>query len=283
MRYCLLLLAGCLLMGLAPAIALADGWPQRRGHGYYKLGYQMVRASELYQSDGRRMDIPTLGAYTISFYGEYGVTDRTTVLAYVPFIERITLNRQVGRETAFEFFEGDAITHIADPEVGVRVGLLQHGAAVVSASVRLGIPLGEEAQPNGLNTGDGEWNQIGALEAGYSFYPVPAYLGASVGYNNHTQGFSDEVMYALEGGYTFAGAVTIIARLRGVESLDNGDAGVRGGMGVNANNQRYLAYGAEVIYALTDTYGLSLGATSATRAQNVLAAPAFSAGVWLSL
>ena len=127
--YTLALLMGVLLL-VQPA--QADGWLQIRGRGYYKVGYRMVRATHYYEPNGNRIQIPTLGDYTVSFYGEYGLTDGITVLAYVPFFERITLNQQVGRTSGFVFSEGDAESGLADAIVGVRIGLVQHGATVLS-------------------------------------------------------------------------------------------------------------------------------------------------------
>ena len=99
--------------------AHADGWPQKRGRGYYKVGYRMVRATQYYEPNGNLIRIPTLGDYTFSFYGEYGLTDGITVLAYVPFFERITLNRQVGRTSGFVFSEGDAVAMPVHRHVGL--------------------------------------------------------------------------------------------------------------------------------------------------------------------
>ena len=261
--------------------ALADAWPQRRGHGYYKIGFRMLRATHYYEPNGNRIPIPTLGDYTVSFYGEYGLTNRITIVAYVPFYERITLNEQIGRNSGFVFSEGDAVSGIADPIIGARIGLAQFGATVVSASLRLGLPLGNDDQPNGLLTGDGELNQTVALEVGHSFYPRPVYAKASVGFNQRVKGYSDEIVYAVEAGYTVADRFTIAARLRGVEPLRNGDPNVGGRRGLNGNDQRYLAYGAEITYTHRGAYGLSLGVEGATRAQNVLSAPAFSVGLFV--
>ena len=180
----------------------ADAWPQPRGHGYYKIGFRMLRATHFYEPNGNRIRIPTVGDYTVSFYGEYGLTDRITLVAYVPFYERITLNRQVGRNSGFVFSEGDVVNGIADPIISARIGLAQFGGTVVSASLRLGLPLGNADQPNGLLTGDGELNQTVALEAGHSFYPAPVYAKASFGFNQRMKGFSDEIVYAVEAGYT---------------------------------------------------------------------------------
>ena len=270
-----------LLMLLLARPAFADGWPQRRGHGYYKIGFRMVRATHYYEPNGNRIGIPTLGDYTVSFYGEYGITDRITAIAYVPFFERITLNEQVGRNSGFVFSEGDAVNGIADPIIGARIGLAKVGATVVSASLRLGLPLGNDDQPNGLLTGDGELNQLVSLEAGHSFYPRPAYASASVGFHQRMKGFSDEIAYTLEAGYTVADRFTITARMRGIEPLRNGDPNVGGQRGLNGNDQRYLAYGAEFTYTHRGSYGLSLGFEGATRAQNVLSGTAFSVGLFV--
>ncbi len=269
-----------LVMLLTAQPTLADGWPQRRGGGYYKIGFRMLQATQYYEPNGNKIRIPTLGDYTLSFYGEYGITDRITAIAYVPFYERITLNRQVGRESGFVFTEGDAVSGIADPIIGARIGLAQFGGTVLSASLRLGLPLGNSSQPNGLVTGDGELNQTVSLEAGHSFYPIPAYASASVGFNQRLEGFSDEIVYALEAGYTVADRFTITGRVRGVETLRNGDA-VGGQRGLNGNDQRYLAYGVEATYTHRNAYGLTLGVEGATRAQNVLSAPAFSMGLFI--
>lgn len=272
---------GFALFLLLPAVSVyADGWPQRQGHGYYKLGVYTLRATHYYEPGGNRIAIPTVGDYTFSFYGEYGLTDRLTAIAYVPF-QRITLNRQVGRESGFVFSEGDATTGLADPFVGARFGLLQFGGTVVSAGLKLGIPLGTKDQTNGLNTGDGELNQLITLETGHSFYPMPAYAVVTTGFNQRSGGFSDEFTYSLEAGYTVANAWTIIGRVQGLESFQNGDASAGGQLGFAGNDQRYLLYGMELAYTRNDRYGVTFGVQNATRAQNVLSAPAFSFGLFL--
>ena len=245
---------------------LAGPWPQRKRHGFYKLGFGFVQANRYYEPNGNLITIPTLADYTTSFYGEYGLTDRLTGIAYIPLVQRITLNKQVGRETGTVFFEGAEKTGLADADLGVRYGLLQKGNTVVSASLMLGIPIGDNQQENGLFTGDGEFNQHLSIGVGHSFYPAPAYVTVEAGYNNRTQGFSDEFRFSAEAGYTIKNKVTVIARTRGLESLKNGDDSVMGGMGgLSGNNQRYLTYGGEVLYSITSTVGVSFSVEGATR------------------
>jgi len=51
--------------------------------------------------------------------------------------------------------------------------------------------------------------------------------------------------------------------------------------GLFANNQSYLSYGPEFSYIINETFGMSAGIESATQAENVLSAPAFSFGVFI--
>lgn len=124
----------------------AGGWTQPRGHGFYKLSEQLVRATSFYELNGNQLAIPTLSTYTTSVYGEYGLTDRLTLICYMPFVQRITLNKQVGSVNNFVFFPGDAKTGIADSDVGVRIGLLSAGRTVLSTQIMFGLPLGDDRQ-----------------------------------------------------------------------------------------------------------------------------------------
>ena len=261
--------------------ASAGAWTQAKGSGFYKLGSQMTRGTEFSEMSGHSMIIPTLADYTVSLYGEYGLRDDLTVIGYLPFLKRITLNKQVGRPSRFVYFEGDDVTGTGDAQLGVRYRLAQAGATVVSATLTLGLPIGDDTQRNGLLTGDGEANQILALQVGHSLYPVPAYANTDLGYNNRVSGFSDELLYAVEVGYTM-GKVTAILRVRGIESRENGDEGVGGGMGgLYANNQSFLTYGPELIYDVSQRMGIAISAANTAREKNALSEPVFAFGVFV--
>jgi len=266
---------------LAVFDANAGAWTQKRGRGYYELKFQLIRANRFYEPDGRIITIPTLAEYTAGFYGEYGLNDWLTIFGNVPY-KRVTLNRQFGGRTGFVFFPGDSVSGIADIDLGIRVGLLRNGPTVVSAGLQLGLPIGDDAQENGLLTGDGEFNQFISMQLGHSFYPRPLYFTGEAGFNNRTKGFSDEFRYEAELGYSLHSRLTLNFKINGVESFKNGDDAVRGGTGgLYANNQSYLAYGPGVFYSFYKNLGVNTRAAFATRGQNVLARPAFFFGIFL--
>lgn len=276
-----IVLISLVMCSLCVSEAQAGAWTQKRGRGFYKLEGRFIYAQRFFEPDGKIIDIPTLSDYTTSFYGEYGLSHRVTLIAYVPFYKRIALNRQIGEPSGFVYFAGDSVSGFADSDVGVRFGLKQNRATVLSTRVMFGLPLGKDEQQNGLLTGDGEFNQLLALELGHSFYPLPLYFSGELGFNNRTQGFSDELRYAAELGYTFWGNATLAMKFVGVASLKNGADNVRGGMGgLYANNVSYLALGPSLFLQLNKNVGVTAGIDGATYGQNVLAAPSYSLGIY---
>jgi hypothetical protein len=263
------------------SFALAGGWTQKEGTGFYKLGFEYIRAKNFYEPSGNRVPITPLGDYTVSLYGEFGITDWLTGVGYIPFYKQNTLDKVVGQPSGRVYFEGDRASGFADPDIGVRIALIRNTPIVLSAGVSFGIPIGDSKQANGLLSGDGEFNQAVSLQGGYSLYPIPAYATAQVGFNNRTRGFSDEFQYAAQIGYTLDELFTFAVNMQGVESLKNGDDAVIGGMnGIYTNNQSYLEFGGEVSYHITQAYGVSLGAYTATHGRNALSAPKFTVAVF---
>jgi len=259
----------------------AGAWTQKAGQGFYKLEGRFIHARRFFEPNGKLIDIPALSDYTTSFYGEYGLSERFTLVAHVPFYKRIALNRQIGKSSGFVYFAGDSISGFADSDAGFRFGLEQNGPTVLSARVMLGLPLGKEEQRSGLLTGDGEFNQLLALELGHSFYPLPMYFSGEAGFNNRTKGFSDEFRYAAELGYTFWNDVTLMMKFTGVASLKNGEDNIRSGMGgLYGNNVSYLALGPSLFYQFNKNFGVIAGVDGATYGQNVLASPSYSLGVY---
>lgn len=268
-----------ILLLLIPTIAIAGGWTQKTDHGYFKIGGRLLRAPERYDSTGRRMDIPTYGDFTMSLYGEYGFTNWFTVVASVPVVKRVTINRQVSNRTGLELTAGAERTNVGDIDLGGRFGILQQGNTVLAAQVTLGLPTGNATATDGTATGDGEFNQLLALQVGHSFHPVPLYATADVSINNRTKGFARQWMLGAELGWNISSDLLVLGRIQGVGSL--GSSQLAESSIAFASNQRYLVYGIEANMQLTTLVGVAAGIESATWARNTLAAPTFSFGVFL--
>ncbi len=256
------------------AAAHAGGWTQPKGKGYFKLSEQITRAESLYHADGTTTDIPTVSGYTTSFYGEFGLVDRVTLVGYMPVYTRFTAD-----------VEGvDNTSGIGDWDVGIRIGLLTGGPTVVSLQALAGLPLGDSGNEFVLWSGDGEFNQHISLQVGHSLYPAPAYLKAEIGYNNrqssdnHDDNYADELRYSLKAGYTVGEKLGISVWLNGVQALDRADDEFH-----PRNDIAYLSFGPQLDFYVAPNAGITASVSRFTRAHNLLDAPTWEFGVFLKL
>ncbi len=272
-----------LLLGSSVSYA-GGGWPQKKGHGYFKVGFWWLRSDRYFAPNGEIIDIATAGIHTASIYGEYGITDRLTGVIYFPFFSRATLNKQVSGATGDLLVDGDAVNSLGDTDISIKYGLLQNTPVVVSASLTLGLPLGNEAggDTQVLQTGDGEFNQMISIEASRSFPSIGAYATVLVGYNNRTKSFSDEFRYGVEAGVTVKN-FTLLGRLYGVESLQNGSDEEAPSNGIFSNNIEYTSFTPELIYTYKEKYGLTASVGTAFSGRRVLASPSYSFGLFMKL
>jgi hypothetical protein len=265
----------------APAV-FALGWPQRKGHGFFKLDFSTIRARQFFGMDGNIYDIngagTILGNYTTSFYGEYGLTKRLTAIAYVPFLVRNTVNEGVGAITGEVLQPGLENTAFGDTDLGLRYGFLQKGPWVLSATAMIGIPSGDYKNADLLYTGDGEFNQMLQLEWGYG--AARWYATGYVGVNNRTKDFSEEFRYHAEFGYWLMKSTLLAAvKFAGVESFNNGNP-TGSGNGLFSNNVEYASPQLSLTYEHKQKWGLTAQIAGAMSGRNALASPAISVGVY---
>ncbi|MEL7160564.1 MAG: hypothetical protein AAFN92_07385, partial [Bacteroidota bacterium] len=265
-------------------------WPQPKGKGYFKLYEWWTSFDEHFTSNGEIDPNATLGIYNTSFYAEYGLTDRLTGVVNLPLFSRSTINAQISGTRGNVITPGDAINGIGDTDLRLRYALSKLGASFpLAVSLTLGLPLGEDAggEQGNLQTGDGEFNQILALEAGHSIAlggNAAGYVSADLGFNNRSGGFSDEIRFGLEGGVgLLERRLWLIGRMIGSESLFNGEPNAGSTTtSIFSNNAEYLSLGGEVNFYLSDKIGVSAGVAGAVSGRIIAAAPAFSLGIFVN-
>lgn len=255
------------------------GWINQKTAGYFKLSQNVIRAPQFFDSEGTIIDIPTISLYTTSIYAEYGLSDKFTGILYAPFFVRSTLNR-IKLQQSGDVNPGDQINSIGDINVGLKYGFFQDKPVVMAASLTLGIPSG--SSDSFLQTGDGEFNQLFKIEASHSIKNTPFYATAIVGFNNRTNDFSDEFHWGGEVGGVWDNFIGIM-KIYAVESLFNGDAGANGSNGVFANNTEFFSFTPELVYLINDSWGVSGAGGFALSGKQILAAPNWSIGVFLSI
>ncbi|AXT61044.1 hypothetical protein D1816_12025 [Aquimarina sp. AD10] len=264
-------------------------WVKGKKKGYYKLSAWSLVADQHYTDTGNIDPNATRGLFNLSFYGEYGITNKLDIIAYVPFFSRTYQNDQVSGTTGEVILEGEDLNSIGDSDIGLRYSIVQHNKLALSASLKLGLPIGEDTggSDGSFQTGDGEFNQLLQLDLGIPIIlkEIPLYIKTFLGFNNRTQNFSDELHFGGEVGISFwKNKIWLIGRLSTVQSLQNGDRSAQSSQGsIFANNIEYTSLGGEIAYYITKKIGLSFSYTSTIDGRIVYANPALSGGIFIDI
>ncbi|WP_010135278.1 hypothetical protein [Ochrovirga pacifica] len=265
-------------------------WTKGKGKGYFKLSSWYLQADEHFNDEGDKSPLTTRGVFNVSLYGEYGITDKFDIVAYIPFFVRSFQNKSVSATRGNTITEGASLNSFGDTDLGVRYSLYKSSRLAVSSTLKFGIPLGKTEGGNEravLQNGDGEFNQHLQLDVGvpFSLGASDAYAKTHLAYNHRTEGFSDEVYFGGELGVRFFNKLWLIGRVAVLESTRNGSLGDAGSINgsIFANNIEYTSLGAELAYYITKKIGVSFYYASAVSGRIIVAAPSYSGGVFFEL
>ncbi len=278
------------LLLISQSVYAGGPWPQAKGNAYFKLSEWWVVFDQHYTDQGLIDPNVTTGIYNTFLYGEYGLTDRLTLNLNANLFGRNVTNNVVSKTTGEIIIPGDALNGLGDIDLGLKFGLTQPGASIpIAASILLGIPTGKTGgglQQN-LQTGDGEFNQLFQIDAGSGFNlgQIPAYFSLYSGINVRSRGFSEELRFGGEVGFSFAKSkLWIVTKLAVIESFKNGDTAANNtSTTIFANNTEFASLALEINYYITSQVGLSANYAGALRGEIIAAAPSYSVGVFVDL
>ncbi len=263
-------------------------WSKGKGNGYYKLSAWYLSYDEHFTDNGKD-DNTTRTQFSTNVYAEYGISDKLDVIAYIPFFSKASENNVISGTTGETITNGESLSSFGDVDLGVRYALYKKGNWAADVKLLLGLPTGEDqGGSNGsFQTGDGEFNQYLSSSLGYSttINDLPFYAKSYLGYNNRSEGFSDEFRTGLEAGVNlFNKKFWLISRINVVKSLKNGTLNAINGNGsIFANNVEFSSFGFEGAYYITDKIGVSASFDSAFSGKIIAASPSFSGGIFLDI
>lgn len=276
-----------LVLFYSMSIYAGGGWPQKKGKGYVKLSEWFIVANQHYTSQGLIDPNVTAGLYNTTLYLEYGLTDKLTAVVNFPFFSRATVNNVRSNTTQEIIFQGDAINGVGDADLGLKYGLYKSDKVSIALSLVAGLAIGESAGgiAQNLLLGDGEFNQLLRLDVGIPFNigGAPLYSNVYAGYNNRTNGFSDELRYGGELGVgLLKKKLWIVGKADINRSTFNGNSADQPTTSVFANNAEFFALTAEVNYEIAKNFGISASYSSALSGRIIYAAPSYSIGAFLT-
>lgn len=265
-------------------------WPQAKGKGYFKISEWWTVFDEHYTDQGLRDPNLTSGIFNTTFYGEYGITDRFTAILNSPIFSRNYINNLRSGTTQEIIFEGESLNGIGDIDLAFKYGITKPGSSIpVSITIGVGLPTGnaQGGTQGNLQLGDGEFNQNIQVDLGKSLNigKQSAYFSTYAGFNNRTNGFSEEFRYGLELGTGFINnKLWIAGKLNAIKSFKNGDTReTTTNTSLFANNAEFTSLALDVNLYLTKKLGVSVSYAAAVNGKIIAAAPAYSVGVFYDL
>ncbi len=278
------------ILFLSTSVFAGGPWPQPKGVGYFKLSEWWTSFDQHFTDEGLLDPNSTTGIYNTAFYGEYGISNRVTLIANANLFSRNVINNQVSGTNGSIIIPGDSYNGLGDIDLGIKYGLTAPGSKYpVAITATFGLPTGatNEGALGNLATGDGEFNQMIQLDAGTGFKlgGLNAYASAYGGFNHRTNGFSEEIRFGAELGIGLLDSKLWLAtKLNVVESLQNGDtAETTTSTSIFANNTEYSSFALEANYYVTKRVGVSANVAGAFTGAIIAAAPSYSVGIFYDM
>ncbi|MDB4016213.1 hypothetical protein N8345_01870 [Flavobacteriaceae bacterium] len=253
---------------------------EKKGTRYYKVGTWFLEANQHYTNKGLLDPNATRGIFVTSLYGRNGITDKITLVGYIPFI-RVYQNKQVFT-SCNPGQPGEAVNSFGDIDLAVEVQILKRPKWLLANSLTLAIPSGNISgrSDGSYQTGDGEFNQTLKVLAGTSFKVAKHsfYAKGSLGVNNSSNGYSDEIRLGFQtGSQVFKNKFLFLVCLNTIQSFFNGSLSAENSNGsIFANNVEVANLGGEINYFLTKKWSTSFGYSILLSGENIYKAPALA-------
>lgn len=266
----LLFLATCSLYAGGP-------WANGKGHGYAQVGISLNYYNKIFAPNGGLTLNRAVHDNTYQFYGEYGLSDKLSIIGFVPFKSLRTTEPPIGNPT--NLLPSGSLNALGNVSLAGKYTLYDKNIRIAG---QLLIESGVHSVKNdiGLRTGYAAWVAVPSILAGASSHKFYGFINA--GYAFRSNGYSEEVRGDLEIGYTPAKSFWVAAVFNNKFSMKNGNVS-EGNVAQTAlyvNNQMYSAWGLKLAKGIGEKFGINISAYGAFAGDLVAAAPTFNGGVY---
>ncbi|WP_373399470.1 hypothetical protein V8V91_07115 [Algoriphagus halophilus] len=194
---------------------------KRKKEGFYQLSFQSMVSRDYYTLGGEKLETNQFSQQSLVFYGEYGVTDKFTIIANLPL------------QTWNGFENTQKVSGLGDLRLEFKHAILKKYLPL-SISIAPELPIGKannfakstinDFEQINLPSGDGEFNVWSTLASSFALPNTPFYGSIFGSYNFRTEydgiQFSDQFAIGAEIGYQIAKKVWVNARLNALASVD---------------------------------------------------------------
>lgn len=253
-------------------------WTKKKNEAFVNVSFTTIsNYNEIFGNPDYKT-AGTLTDQTYQLYGEYGLTDKTTIVAAIPYKNIVNSNlvNPCLMAPCAEFSNTE--TNLGNISIGVKQQVYAKDW-VIAAQLLTEIN-SSASSGNGLRTGFDAWTFTPQILAGKGFGQnfVQLQMGLDIRTNNYSENFK----IGGEFGRKILKNIWLIAFVDVVKSFENGDVQLPAqniDRALFVNNQEYGAYGLKGIYEV-QKYGITAGFGNAFFGNNVPKQTAVTFGVY---
>lgn len=274
-------LAYLLILFITFSVFAQSPWTQKKGEAYLQLTYTTIPSYSTLFGNPEYNTERKINDNTLQLYTEFGLSDKTTLIANLPL--KMVASNEVTSPTITPFTTEDSQTALGNLQLGVKHNFYNK-KWLISGQLLLEANTGTYEDASGLRTGYDAWTITPTFIVGRGFNNW--YLQAFTGVDIRTNEYSSAFKLGGEAGYKALDWLWIAGFLDGVASFQNGDfldPTNNRLTGLYVNNQSYAAFGVKLIGEFDKNFGVNAGFGGAFDGRNVAKSPALSLGLYYKL
>ncbi len=254
-------------------------WTQEKGKFYTQLSFTTIPNYNTIFGDPEYKTPGNISDNTFQFYGEYGITNNTTLIVNLPF-KSINYKQEVVCVNQ----PCNPINYSENSLGNIEIGLKHNFSKkdwVLSGQFSLEANTSSYTANSGIRTGYNAWTFTPLFIAGKSFGKT--YFQTFVGANIRTNNYSSNFKIGGEYGGKISKNIWLIGFIDVVKSLKNGDVVLPTANIISAlyvNDQEYGGFGFKGIAEFTENFGATAGFGGAFFGNNVAKQVALTFGVY---
>lgn len=251
-------------------------WTQEKGKFYTQFSFSTISNYDEVFGDPDYETNREITDNTLQFYGEYGISNKTTLLVNLP-IKLISTGDAVNGTA---FITEDSKTAFGNISVGLRHQFYAK-KWIISGQLNVEANTGTFEAASGIRTGFDAWTLTPTINFGRSFdkFYVQAFTGIDLKTNNYSNNFK----IGGEVGTKVHSKIWLIGFVDIVSSFNDGDVNLplrNLATALYVNNQEYGAFGLKAIGEINNSFGGILSFGGAFSGNNVAKQAALSIGLY---
>ena len=256
-------------------------WVKDKGEFYTQLTYTTIPNYTDMFGDPDYSVFGEISDNTVQIYGEYGLSDKTTLILNVP-LKVISIN---GYQSPFIDCSGDCSedfnkTALGNIELGIKHNFYKKDW-ILSGQLSVEANTSSYDGFSGIRTGYDAYTFTPLFLAGRSFGKT--YFQSFIGANIRTNDYSSNFRVGGEVGHKITKRIWLIGFVDVVKSFRNGDLVLptqNTFTGLYVNDQEYGGFGLKTIGEITDSFGVNVGFGGAFFGNNVAKQLALNFGIY---